>query len=98
MSRPGFFLVGSGQHLKHGGRDNLPRDAVFVLQPSASLCPLIAALAQFIPVMIDLALRFAFHDKGNRLGELQMRSAVERGELLAFEAKTHGHHEPSGLT
>ena len=60
----------------------MPRDTEFVLQPAALLRLLIAAFAQFVPVMLNFGLRFASHHKGNGFGELEMRAAVERGEFL----------------
>src|SRR5208282_3190304 len=87
----GFFAVRTGHHLEQGCGNDLPRDAVLVLQPAALLRPFVAAFAQYVPVTIDFSLRLASHHKRNCLGELEVRSTVERGKFLALEAKAHGH-------
>jgi hypothetical protein len=83
--------------LEQGGRNDLPRDAVFVLQPAALLRPFIAAFAQFVPIVIELGLRLAPHYKGNRLGERETRPAVERRKVLASSEKLTDITDPSGL-
>ena len=85
----GFLAVRVGDHFEQGGRNDLPRDAVFVLQSAALLRPLVAAFAQPIPVVIDFGLRLALHHKGNGLGEFEMRATVERSKFLTFEPKAH---------
>jgi hypothetical protein len=42
--------------------------------------------------MVNLFLGLAIDDEGDRLGELEVRPGVERGELLALQLETDGHH------
>ena len=41
--------------------------------------------------MIDLRLVLAVHDKGNGLGEFELRPAVQAGEGLAVQLEGSGH-------
>src|SRR5262249_47109652 len=44
-----------------------------------------------IPVVIHLGLRRAVHDERERLGEVEVRTAVQRGEVLAGELEGDRH-------
>src|SRR5574340_43763 len=79
-------------------RHDLPRQAVAVGEPAALLRFRRAVCAEFFPVMIDLGLRLAMYDERHRRAELEMRSAVERGETLAVEFEFDRHRRPGGLT
>src|SRR4029077_12185156 len=70
-------------------RDDLPGDAVLVLQPAARA--LLPALRQPAPEMIDLRLCRAGNLERDRLVELEMRAAVERGKGLAVDLKLDNH-------
>src|SRR5438105_2386601 len=86
----GAALVGAGQHLLPAGRDDLPRQAVPILQPAADT--LLAALGELPPVVVDLGLVRAVDEQRNRLAELELGAAVDAGVLLAVEQERHGHH------
>ena len=45
---------------------------------------------KFYPIVVDLLLRVATDDKGNRFRELEERAAVERREGLAVEFESDG--------
>src|SRR5258708_6440608 len=84
------FGISVRQHLRHGLRDDLPREAELVLEPPAGA--LFPVLCQLAPEVVDLLLRFAVDLERHRLVELEMRAAVERQEFLPFELELHGHH------
>src|SRR5579872_6289568 len=69
---------------------DLPGQAVSVLQPAARA--FLAAVAQLLPEPVDFALTVAHDLKGDRFAELELRSAVERGEGLPFEFE-RDHHD-----
>ena len=58
-------------------------------------CRLVAAaLEQAVPVVIHLGLVRARDEERNRLGEGELRAAVERHERLAVQAEGHRDHLP----
>ena len=67
MARCARLGVGVAEQLAQGGRDDLPRQAVAVLQPAARA--LLAALGERDPQLVDLLLRLAVHEERDRLGE-----------------------------
>ena len=69
-------------------RDDLPAQAELVTEPAA--LDLAAAGSELRPIVVHFLLRFAANDKGDRFGELVLRSAVERGELQSVEPKRNG--------
>ena len=79
------------EQFRQDRRDDLPRDAVPVLQPAARP-RFAAALGEPGPVLVDLLLRSAVHLERDGLGELVFRPAVQRGELLAVQLEAHRHH------
>src|SRR5437763_6409165 len=86
----GFRAVRVLKQLAEHGRDDLPRHAVFVLQPSA--LHLLSAGGKLLPQLVDLLLGLAIDDERYRFVELELRSAVEREELLPVELEGDGHH------
>src|SRR6516162_4387784 len=86
------FGISVHQHLGQRLRDDLPREAEPVLEPTAG--SLFAVLCQLAPEVVDLLLRFAVHLERHRLVELEMRAAVQRQEFLPFELELHGHDRP----
>jgi hypothetical protein len=76
----GVFIL---HHPSKGDRDDLPGDAISILEPAALLLP--AILGQLIPELIDLLLRFAVDIERDGRCELVHRAAVERHEILALE-------------
>src|SRR3981189_531712 len=84
-----FRLVLVCQHFdQHNGND-LPRQTEFVLEPAASA--FLAPTGKFRPKIIDLLLVLAVHDKRDRFGEFEHRSAVEPDELLSLELELNRH-------
>src|ERR1700722_4229734 len=88
-------------HLQHGlhrgrlldqvgqaGGDDLPGKAKLVFEPAT--LPVAAASGKFRPIIVDLLLRVAPDDKGNRFRELEERAAVECRKRLAVEFKSDG--------
>jgi hypothetical protein len=45
----------------------------------------LTAVGKLFPEVIHFFLRFTVHDKGNRLGEFEMRSAVQGRERLSVK-------------
>src|SRR5690606_25703860 len=85
--------------------DDLPGQAVAVLQPPAR--PLLTALGELAPQLVDLLLRLAVDKERDRLVEGELRPAVERqvalpGQLehdhhrLAVRPRLHLHHPGTG--
>src|SRR6266849_9050637 len=60
--------------------DDLPREAVLVLQPAAAV--LRTALGELLPQRVDLLLRLTIHEEGDGFGERELRSSVEGHEFL----------------
>src|SRR4051812_29746286 len=83
-------FVRARRQLEEATRHDLPGDAELVLEPTA-LALLAAAREQALPVVVDLRLVLAVDDEGDGFVELKMRTAVERGELLAVELERDGH-------
>src|SRR5688572_26593451 len=82
LHRPARLLrVLVAEQFAHHGWQYLPREAEFVLEPAARTF-LAAARSEFGPEVINLILILAHDLKRNRLGELEHRAAVERGEVL----------------
>src|ERR1700683_1404522 len=77
-------------HVEERARDDLPAQAVPVLDPAAG--DLVAAVAQAVPVVVHLGLvRARDHDRDG-LVERELRAAVEGGELLPVELELHQQH------
>src|SRR5207245_11471039 len=81
-------LVWVGQQLCHADRDDLPRQAVAVLEPPARA--LLATLGELAPVVVDLVLVGAVDQQGDGPVERELWTAVEGGELLAVEHELDG--------
>src|SRR6266851_3432529 len=71
------------QQLDQDARNDLPGQTELVLEPAA--LPGRAALGELPPQIVHFFLRVAVHDQGDGFGEFEARTAVERGELLAFD-------------
>src|SRR5688500_655466 len=71
-------------------RDDLPRQPVFVLEPTA-LTGLAPIGRELRPVLVDLLLGVAADEKGHRLIEPVHRPGVECDELLPLELELDGH-------
>ena len=76
-------LVGIAHQLGEARGHDLPGQPVAVLQPAAR--PLLAAVRQLVPVVVDLVLVGAFDEERDRLVEAELRAAVDRGERLAVQ-------------
>src|SRR5580658_1349154 len=85
--RPGRILV--TQQLGKSRRHHLPRQAVAVLEPAAA--PFSACGGKFLPQTVDLCLAVAADDERDRFRELEMRTAVEGGDLLAIQLERNRH-------
>ena len=68
-------------------RDDLPGQAVLVLEPAALACA-VRRPGELVPVVVDLLLVLAADVEGDGLGELELRAAVERDELAGPRART----------
>src|SRR5581483_8092048 len=90
----GALPVRVGEELLEAPRDDLPGDAEAVLEPAAR--PLLAALGERAPVVVDLLLVGAVDDERDRLAEGELRPPVQRQERLAVELEAHRHHRPLG--
>src|SRR5215470_5775061 len=88
--RPRRVLVADQLDQRRG--DHLPRDAELVSEPAA--LDFLAAGGELRPEVVDFLLRLAVHHQRDRLGELEERPAVERGEVLPVELEGHGHDRP----
>jgi hypothetical protein len=77
------------QHLRQRFRDDLPREAELVLEPTAG--SLFAALGKLAPEVVDLLLRFTVDLERYRLVELEMRATIKGDEFLPIDFKLHGH-------
>src|SRR6185436_3782956 len=70
--------------------DDLPRQAVFVLEPAATTgC---AVRGELVPVVIDLLLRLAPHEERDGLVEHERRAGIQGHELLPLQLELDGHH------
>jgi hypothetical protein len=50
----------------------------------------------FSPVVVDFGLGFAVEDERDRLGELEVRPAIQRREALSFELERYRYDGPRG--
>src|SRR5438309_6493379 len=72
---PGPLRVRVREQLLHAGRHDLPRQPVAVLEPAAR--PLLTALGQPLPVVVDLVLVHAGDLEGDGLVKGELRTAVD---------------------
>src|SRR6266480_4040763 len=85
--QPGRVLHPFGETLC---RYYLPEESVLVREPSAfHFLP--AASGEFLTVIIDLLLRVAVDHERDGFGELEIRPAVQGGELLTIQLERHRH-------
>jgi hypothetical protein len=89
-----FFGVMAAYQFAQRPGDNLPRQAEFVLQPTAPMRLLVPALGELRSVKIDLFLSLAQDLKRDGLIELEHWAAVERGKCLAVELEIRLHQFP----
>src|SRR5690242_18383241 len=80
---PRFRGVLAVKKITQHGRNDLPGYAELVLEPATAL--LLAVCGELLPQVVDLRLRLAVHEKGDRGRELEMRTAVQRHELLTLD-------------
>jgi amino acid efflux transporter len=93
----GLVAVRVTEQFAEHGRDDLPGQAVAVLEPTA-LAGLTAAREELLPVVVDLLLGLHADEQRDRLGEGELRAAVEHHELAAgqlegageYRARRHG--------
>src|SRR5262249_9576482 len=86
-----LLLVRVGQELGQAARDDLPGEAEAVLQPAARA--VLAALAELLPVVVDLVLAVEVDRERDGLVELEVGAAVQRDHALAVELEADGHRE-----
>ena len=87
LARAGSASVKSAS--QPAGHD-LPGQAELVLQPAA--LAVLAAVAELVPVVVDLVLVGAADLERDRLVEGELRAAVDDGERLPVELEAHGEH------
>ncbi|MCH8857918.1 MAG: hypothetical protein IIA03_17220, partial [Proteobacteria bacterium] len=83
--------VGASHPARHLGRNDLPRQAMAVLEPAALTRRRVAALGQGAPVVVYLVLRIATDHQRDGLVEAEHGAAVERQKGLAFQLELHRH-------
>ncbi len=82
----------------------LPGDAVTITHPSEPLAEGVllqlhedgAALAELSPQRFDLVHRPAAHVEGDGRSEVELGSAIQRGEALALDLEVDDHHGAPG--
>src|SRR5437867_5973603 len=72
----------------HDCGDDLPGEAVFVLEPAAR--PLLSTFGKLLPEIVDLFLGVAVQHERDRLAEFEDGTAVQGHELLAIELERYG--------
>ena len=84
--------AGSGSlgQLEQPVRHDLPAQPEAVLEPAA--LRFLAAVDQPVPVVVDLVLVLALDHERHRLGELEMRAAVDADEPRAVQHEEAGQH------
>ena len=90
MARCARSWSGSVNSSAQPGGDDLPRQAVPVLQPAA--LALFAAVGELVPVVVDLVLVGAVDQERDRLVEGELRATVDGGVLLAVEHEVDRQH------
>src|SRR5439155_436365 len=78
------------QHLAQDGGNDLPRQAILVLQPAALIFS--PAGQQLLPQLVHFLLCLAVHEQRDRRCELELRAAIEGVKLLSLELESRGHH------
>src|SRR5262249_20811389 len=84
-----LLMVWIAQHLAQDGWVDLPGQTIFVFEPAAR--PFLSARREFLPELVDFALRLAVYRERDGLVEFELRAAVQRYEWLPVEIKLHGH-------
>src|SRR5437660_11808739 len=90
--RVGLLRILVSQHLAQGGGNDLPGQAVLVLEPAAWVFS--TGRRQLRPERIDFLLRLTVDEQGYRLRELELRAAVQGVEVLTLELEGAGHDRP----
>ena len=77
----GLGGVGIRHHLRYCRRDDLPGEAIFVIEPTAGT--FFAPLGELAPVMVDFGLGLAPRLERDCFVEFEVRAAVQRRECLS---------------
>src|SRR5712671_6347174 len=92
ITRFDFAASVSPSSLPRNGGNDLPRQAVFIFEPTASF--LSPAVGKLVPQLVDLLLRLTAHKERNGWRERKLWGAVQRKEVLSVELESRGHHRP----
>src|SRR3954468_2632711 len=83
------LVAGRAQQLVHALGPDLPGQAEAVLEPPARA--LLPAVAELLPVVVDLGLVGALDLEGHRLAEGELGAAVDADKALAVQLPFDGH-------
>jgi hypothetical protein len=91
-----LFRVGIRNDFLQCLRNDLPRDAEFVLHPSALLFSWVASFLEPVPIVVDFSLVITVDLEGYSGAEFVLRSAVQGRERLAIQFEGD-YHDGAGL-
>src|SRR5215203_6052178 len=77
------------QHLAQNDGNDLPRESIFVLEPTALLCLFITSLGKLFPIIVYFFLRLTMHLERDGFVEFENRTTVEGYELLPLDLEIH---------
>src|SRR5207245_9929997 len=87
-----FLGILVSQHLPQGRWNDLPRQAILVLQPAALIFS--TTRGQLLPQLVYLLLCLTVHEQRDGRRELELRATVQGVELLSLELERRGHDRP----